>query len=112
LALATGSRVGHYEVKSQLGEGGMGVVFRASDTKLQRDVSLKLLPDHFASDPERLARFQRDAQMLAALSHPNIALVYGLETGTTKTGCAYAGASFGSIRVDLGICYTFQSRHL
>ncbi len=57
----------------------MGVVFRALDTKLQRDVALKLLPDHFADDPERLARFQREAQVLASLNHPNIAQIYGLE---------------------------------
>src|SRR2546426_4533928 len=57
----------------------MGVVFRALDTKLQREVALKLLPDHFADDPERLARFQREAQVLASLNHPNIAQIYGLE---------------------------------
>src|SRR6059036_996853 len=57
----------------------MGIVFRALDTKLQRDVALKLLPDHFADDPERLARFQREAQVLASLNHPNIAQIYGLE---------------------------------
>src|SRR5437667_4248167 len=57
----------------------MGVVFRAHDSKLQRDVALKLLPDHFADDPERLARFQREAQVLASLNHPNIAQIYGLE---------------------------------
>src|SRR6266700_2658572 len=57
----------------------MGVVFRANDTKLQRDVALKLLPEHFADDPDRLLRFQREAQVLASLNHPNIAQVYGLE---------------------------------
>jgi eukaryotic-like serine/threonine-protein kinase len=74
-----GSRIGPYEIKSPLGEGGMGVVFRAHDTKLQRDVALKLLPDHFADDPDRLVRFQREAQILASLNHPNIAQVHGLE---------------------------------
>src|SRR5438045_8989112 len=62
----------------------MGVVFRALDTKLQRDVALKLLPDHFTNDPERLARFQREAQVLASLNHPNIAHVYGLEDSTSQ----------------------------
>src|SRR5215831_7759434 len=63
----------------------MGVVFRAHDTKLKRDVALKLLPDHLADDPERLARFQREAQVLASLNHPNIAQIYGLEeTGNTR----------------------------
>src|SRR5262245_4194499 len=64
---------------SPLGEGGMGVVFRARDTKLQRDVALKLLPDRLANDPDRLARLQREAQVLASLNHPNIAQIYGLE---------------------------------
>jgi eukaryotic-like serine/threonine-protein kinase len=79
LALTAGTRIGPFLVKSSLGEGGMGVVFRALDTKLQRDVALKLLPDDFADDPERLARFQREAQVLASLNHPNIAQIYGLE---------------------------------
>src|SRR5215467_5971059 len=74
-----GESIGHYRISAKLGEGGMGIVFRALDTKLQRDVALKLLPDHFADDPERLARFQREAQVLASLNHPNIAQIYGLE---------------------------------
>src|SRR5947209_4225986 len=64
----------------------MGIVFRALDTKLQREVALKLLPDHFAADPERLARFQREAQVLASLNHPNIAQIYGLEE-SNNTRC-------------------------
>src|SRR5881628_1330481 len=79
LAPTVGTRRGPFLVKSSLAEGGMGIVFRALDTKLQRDVALKLLPDHFADDPERLARFQREAQVLASLNHPNIAQIYGLE---------------------------------
>ena len=79
MALTTGTRICPYEIKSPLGEGGMGVVFRALDTKLQRDVALKLLPDHFADDPDRLVRFQREAQILASLNHPSIAQIYGLE---------------------------------
>ena len=67
MALTAGSRFGPFLVRSSLGEGGMGVVFRALDTRLQRDVALKLLPDHLAGDPERLARFQREAQVLASL---------------------------------------------
>jgi Tol biopolymer transport system component len=85
MSITPGSRIGPYEVTSQLGEGGMGVVFRGHDARLQRDVALKLLPDSFASDPDRLSRFQREAQTLASLNHTNIAQIYGLEQvdGTT-----------------------------
>jgi serine/threonine protein kinase len=79
VALPTGSRIGAYEIVSPLGVGGMGEVYRARDTKLNRNVAIKVLPDLFASDPERLARFQREAQVLALLNHPNIAHIYGLE---------------------------------
>src|SRR5262245_15093641 len=79
MSIKPGTRIGPYEVTSPLGEGAMGVVFRAHDTKLQRDVALKLLPDHFADDPDRLLRFQREAQILASLNHPNIAHIHGLE---------------------------------
>ena len=79
MALNPGSRVGAYEVRSALGEGAMGVVFRAHDTRLQRDVAIKVLPEHFAADPDRLARFEREAKVLASLNHPNIAQIYGLE---------------------------------
>jgi TolB-like protein/tetratricopeptide (TPR) repeat protein len=79
MPLSTGARLGSYEVVAQIGAGGMGEVYRARDTKLERDVAIKLLPEAFARDPERLARFQREARMLAALNHPNIAAIYGLE---------------------------------
>jgi eukaryotic-like serine/threonine-protein kinase len=79
VALSPGTRLGVYEVIAQIGEGGMGLVYRAHDTTLNRDVALKILPDAFASDPDRLARFQREAQVLASLNHPNIAHLYGLE---------------------------------
>jgi len=81
MAIGPGTRVGVYEVTTQLGEGAMGIVFRARDTKLLRDVALKVLPDHFANDSDRLSRLQREAQVLASLNHPNIAHVYGLEQG-------------------------------
>jgi serine/threonine protein kinase len=68
-----------YEVIALIGEGGMGQVYRARDTKLNRDVALKVLPASFATDPDRLARFQREAQVLASLNHPNIAHIHGLE---------------------------------
>ncbi len=79
MALSPGSRLGSYEVTALIGKGGMGEVYRAKDTKLGRDVALKVLPDLFADDPERLARFQREAKVLASLNHPNIASIYGLE---------------------------------
>jgi len=79
MAVSPGSRIGCYEITAEIGAGGMGIVYRARDTKLNRDVALKVLPDLFARDPERLARFQREAQVLASLNHPNIAAIYGLE---------------------------------
>src|SRR5687768_12408763 len=79
MPIGPGSRLGPYEVTSLIGEGGMGKVWRAYHAGLKRDDALKVLPDVFASDPDRLARFQREAQVLASLNHPNIAHVYGLE---------------------------------
>ena len=79
MALTPGTRLGVYEVTAQIGVGGMGEVYRARDTRLKRDVALKILPESFASDPERLARFQREAEVLASLNHPHIAAIYGLE---------------------------------
>jgi serine/threonine protein kinase/Tol biopolymer transport system component len=79
VTMTTGTRVGLYEVVAKLGEGGMGEVYRARDTKLDRDVALKILPESFASDPDRLMRFEREAKTLAALNHPNIAAIYGIE---------------------------------
>jgi serine/threonine protein kinase len=79
VSLVSGTRLGPYEILSPLGAGGMGEVYRARDTKLGRNVALKILPDAFASDPDRLARFTREAQTLAALNHQNIAHIHGLE---------------------------------
>jgi serine/threonine-protein kinase len=79
MALQAGTRIGPYEIAALLGEGGMGKVWRAHHAALKRDDALKVLPDAFASDPDRLARFRREAQVLASLNHPNIAHVYGLE---------------------------------
>src|SRR5262245_32862168 len=79
MTIGPGSRLGPYEVSALIGEGGMGKVWRAHHTGLKRDDALKVLPDAFASDPDRLARFSREAQVLASLNHPNIAHVYGLE---------------------------------
>jgi serine/threonine protein kinase len=71
--------VAHYRVTAKLGEGGMGEVWRATDTKLGRDVAIKVLPEAFALDPDRMTRFKREAQILASLNHPNIAAIYGIE---------------------------------
>ncbi len=79
MAPTTGTRLGPYEIGSLLGVGGMGEVYRARDTKLGRDVAIKVLPESFAADPERVARFEREAKTLASLNHPNIAAIYGLE---------------------------------
>ena len=79
MALAPGTSLGHYDVTALLGEGGMGQVWQATDTQLNRQVALKILPDAFADDPDRLARFTREAQILASLNHPNIAAIHGIE---------------------------------
>jgi serine/threonine protein kinase len=74
-----GKTLSHYEITSRLGKGGMGEVYRAKDQKLGRDVAIKVLPEEFARDADRVARFQREAKLLASLNHPNIAAIYGLE---------------------------------
>ena len=74
MTLQSGTRLGPYAITAQIGEGGMGEVYRATDTKLKRGVAVKVLPSHVAADPERLARFQREAEVLASLNHPNIAV--------------------------------------
>ena len=86
MALSAGTRIGPYEIVAPLGAGGMGEVYRARDARLARDVALKVLPDSFVDDPERLARFQREAQVLAALTHPNIGAIYGLEEQPADVG--------------------------
>src|SRR5262249_14073650 len=79
MTLAAGTTIGHYELLAPLGAGGMGEVYRARDTKLGREVALKILPEEFAADPDRLARFQREAVPLASLHHSNIAQIHGVE---------------------------------
>ncbi len=91
MVLVAGSRLGPYEIIAPLGAGGMGEVFRARDPRLDRTVAIKALPEGFASDPERLARFEREAKLLAALSHPNIGAIFGLEE---KDGAPYLVLEF------------------
>jgi serine/threonine protein kinase len=90
MALSPGTRIGVYEVVGLLGAGGMGEVYRARDTRLDRDVALKVLPESLALDGDRLARFKREAQLLASLNHPNIGAIHGFEE-FTSTGPGYSG---------------------
>src|ERR1700740_959148 len=83
MALSAGARLGPYEILAPLGAGGMGEVYRGRDTKLDREVAIKVLPSALACDPERLARFEREAKVLASLNHPNIAQIYGIEESST-----------------------------
>jgi serine/threonine protein kinase len=86
MTLAAGTHLGSYEVLAPIGAGGMGEVYRARDTRLKRNVAIKVLPASLSHDPDRLARFQREAELLATLNHPNIAAVYGLEKADGLTG--------------------------
>src|SRR5262245_48973998 len=79
MGITIGTQLGSHEITGVLGRGGMGEVYRARDTKLKRDVAIKVLPDEFSRDPDRIDRFQREAEMLASLNHPNIAAIYDLE---------------------------------
>ena len=100
MALASGTRLGSYEILTAIGAGGMGEVYRARDTKLQRDVAIKVLLPAVANDPDRLARFSREAQVLASLNHPNIAQIHGLEDSpsTTSTSSGQAGSGHAGVR--------------
>src|SRR3984885_15642924 len=79
MPLSAGARLGPYEILAPIGAGGMGEVYRGRDTKLDREIAIKVLPAALARDPERLARFEREAKVLASLNHPNIAQIYGIE---------------------------------
>jgi len=79
MALAVGTRLGSHEITSLLGKGGMGEVYRARDTRLKRDVAIKILPEEFLREPDRVSRFNREAEVLASLNHSNIAAIYDLQ---------------------------------
>jgi len=108
MPLSPGSRLGHYEVSTPLGAGGMGEVYRARDTKLGREVALKILPEAFASDPARMARFEREAQVLAALNHPNIAAIYGIEQGAIVMELVEGEDLKGPVPIETALHYARQ----
>jgi serine/threonine-protein kinase len=100
--------IAHFRIISKLGEGGMGVVYRATDTKLNRDVAIKVLPPAFAEDTARMARFEREARLLAALNHPNIATIYGIEQGAIVMELVEGEDLGGPLPVDLALSYARQ----
>ncbi|HUA59306.1 MAG TPA: serine/threonine-protein kinase, partial [Verrucomicrobiae bacterium] len=102
------SSIGHYRIVSKLGEGGMGAVYRATDTKLGRDVAIKVLPPAFAEDSARMQRFEREAQMLASLNHPNIAAIYGIEQGVIVMELVDGEDLHGPVPLDTALDYARQ----
>src|ERR1700692_2940969 len=108
MALSAGTRLGPYEILAPIGAGGMGEVYRAKDTKLKRDVALKVLPDSFARDPERMARFQREAEVLASLNHPNIAQIYGVEDRALVMELVEGETLKGPLPLEKGFQYATQ----
>src|SRR3982751_5580208 len=101
--------IAHYRLTSKLGEGGMGAVYRATDTKLNRDVAIKLLPPAFAEDAARMQRFEREAQVLASLNHPNIAAIYGIEAGAIVMELVEGPDLAGPVPVETALAYARQS---
>jgi serine/threonine protein kinase/Tol biopolymer transport system component len=108
MSLSVGDKVGHYEILAPIGAGGMGEVYRARDTKLKRDVALKVLPDSFASHPERMARFQREVEVLASLNHPNIAQIYGVEERALVMELVEGATLKGPVAVETALQYARQ----
>src|SRR5271156_5342948 len=108
MALAAGTRLGPYEILAPIGAGGMGEVYRARDTKLGRDVAIKVLPATLAQDPERLARFKREAKVLASLNHPNIAQIYGVEDRALVMELVAGESPKGPLPLDTAFNYARQ----
>src|SRR5499425_1096259 len=100
--------IAHYKIIAKLGEGGMGEVWRATDTKLNRDVAIKILPEAFAQDADRLARFTREAQVLASLNHPNIAAIYGVEERALIMELVEGETLHGPLPVETALNYARQ----
>src|SRR3984893_7980701 len=108
MPLSAGTRFGPYEILAPLGAGVMGEVYRAKDTRLKRDVALKVLPEAFANDPARMARFQREAEVLAALNHPNIAQDYGVEDHAVITELVEGDPLKGPLPLETALQYARQ----
>src|SRR5580700_2451955 len=108
MPLSAGSKLGPYEILAPIGEGGMGEVYRAKDTKLKREVALKVLPDSFAGDRDRMARFQREAEMLASLNHRNIAQMYGVEDRAIVMELVEGGTLSGPLPIETALNYARQ----
>src|SRR5215468_2456452 len=100
--------LGHYKITAKLGEGGVGAVYRATDTKLNRDVAIKILPPAFAEDATRMQRFEREAQLLASLNHPNIAAIYGVEQGAIVMELIEGEERKGPLPSDTVVSYARQ----
>src|SRR5271155_744052 len=108
MPLATGTKLGPYEILAAIGAGGMGEVYRAKDVKLDREVAIKILPDAWAQDPERLARFTREAKVLASLNHPNIAQIYGVEDRALVMELVAGQALKGPLPLETALSYARQ----
>src|ERR1700676_4725777 len=108
MSLAAGTRLGPYEILTPIGAGGMGEVYRAKDNKLGREVAIKFLPEELARDPERMARFEREAKVLASLNHPNIAQIYGVEDSSLVMELVEGGTLKGPLPVETALSYARQ----
>src|SRR6202046_2562374 len=106
--LSAGIKLGAYEILAPIGAGGMGEVYRARDTRLKRDVALKVLPDSFAGNPERMARFRREAEVLASLNHPNIAQIYGVEERALVMELVPGESPQGPLPLEIALDYAKQ----
>src|SRR5215467_10338824 len=109
MSLSVGTKLGPYEILAAIGAGGMGEVYRARDTKLERHVAIKVLPEAVAQNPERLARFEREAKVLASLNHPNIAQIYGVEGQALIMELVEGETLAGPLPLDTALDYARQT---
>src|SRR5215831_20528207 len=103
--MSPSASIGHYKITAKLGEGGMGAVYRTTDSKLHRDVAIKILPPTFAEDVGRMQRFEREAQVLASLNHPNIAAIYGVEQSAIVMEVVEGEDLRGAVPIEIAIEY-------